>query len=269
MLTPNDVRNKEFEKAKFGGYHTEDVDNFLEEIARTIEQLWNEQAEQERKMALLAEKLEEYRNDEESMKAALIGAQKLGDSVVRESRHKAEAILADANHQADQIVERAKRKIENEQFALFKIQKEVSSFKKRLMTLYQQHVELIRSLPGEEEETAAVPAETPAAVEQPAETAVESPVQEEPAAAEPAETSAEEPEQTSLEDAAFAAINEESEEEYSGEAAASKEEEPAKEDSFDMHSRNNFNSGVNTESRFGPLKFGAGYDLTRDRERRR
>lgn len=56
------------------------------------------------------------------------------------------------------LVETAQRKIEREQVALSRIQKEVADFKNRLLVLYKQHLELISSLPADEEEAKAAPA---------------------------------------------------------------------------------------------------------------
>lgn len=98
---------------------------------------------------MLADKLTEYREDEESLRTALLGAQKLGDSVIRESKTKAEIIMRDATIKAEAMVNNAKRQIEREQEGLTRIQKEVASFKNRLLDLYKQHLELISALPGQ------------------------------------------------------------------------------------------------------------------------
>ena len=103
---------------------------------------------------MLAEKVEQYREDEDSLRSALIGAQKLGDSVIRESKSKAEYILREAQAQADQILENAQKSIEKEQMALIKMQKEVTKFKNRLLTLYRQHLEMISALPEYDDEPA-------------------------------------------------------------------------------------------------------------------
>ena len=96
--------------------------------------------------------MEQYREDEDSLRSALIGAQKLGDSVIRESKAKADQTLREARAKADQILENAQKSIEREQLALIKMQKEVTKFKNRLLTLYRQHLEMISALPEYDEE---------------------------------------------------------------------------------------------------------------------
>ena len=89
-MTPNEILNRQFGKV-MGGYRVEDVSAFAAEVAAFVEDLLEEKDVLEQKMLVLADKLEEYREDEDSLRAALIGAQKLGDSVVRESRKKADS----------------------------------------------------------------------------------------------------------------------------------------------------------------------------------
>lgn len=151
MLSYNDIVNYKFEKAGFGGgYRPEDVDKFTMRIAADYQRLEQEKAELEHKLMALAEKVEEYRADEESLRAALLGAQKLGDSIIRESKQKAETMMNAARAEAEKIVSDGRRRIDREQGTLTRLQKEVSNFKSRLLILYKQHLELISSIPGQD-----------------------------------------------------------------------------------------------------------------------
>ena len=95
MITPNDIANKKFEKAAFG-YKPEEVDAFLVDIVSSYKVMYDEKVAAEEKLLVLAEKLEEYRANEDSLKTVLLGAQKLGENIVRDSKAKAEVILSDA-----------------------------------------------------------------------------------------------------------------------------------------------------------------------------
>ena len=63
-----------------------------------------------RKISILAKKVEEYRADEESLKMALLNAQKLADKIVAEARETAEKETADAKAECEQMVAEAKAK---------------------------------------------------------------------------------------------------------------------------------------------------------------
>ncbi len=163
MLTPKEISEKTFDKTFGFGYRMDDVDAYLDEVAKSMTELLGQNADLEKKLEVLADKLTEYREDEESLRTALLGAQKLGDSVIRESKTKAEIIMRDATIKAEAMVNNAKRQIEREQVGLTQIQKEVASFKNRLLDLYKQHLELISALPGTVEKQQPVPEETAAA----------------------------------------------------------------------------------------------------------
>ncbi|MDR2908941.1 MAG: DivIVA domain-containing protein [Oscillospiraceae bacterium] len=149
MLTPDNIRSKRFEKG-MSGYRTEEVQLFLNEAADNFKSLLENNADMDRKLEILAEQVERYRDDEESLRTALIGAQKLGDSVVRDAKRKAEAIIAQATRKAEEILADAQASIERENMALSKMQMEVARFKGQILTLYKHHIELIQEIPYDE-----------------------------------------------------------------------------------------------------------------------
>lgn len=152
MLTPSDIRNRRFEKG-MGGYRVDEVHGFLNEVADQFESLVEEKDDLDHKLEILAEKVEQYREDEDSLRAALIGAQKLGDSVIRDSKRKAEAIISQATRKGEAMVEEARASIDKEAMALNRMQLEVARFKEQILTMYKQHIELIQEIPGEEAST--------------------------------------------------------------------------------------------------------------------
>lgn len=153
MLTPNDISSKKFEKSAFG-YKPEEVDVFLTEIVNSYSEVYAEKEAAEEKLLVLAEKLEEYRSNEDSLKTVLMGAQKLGENIVRDSKAKAEVIVSEAENQVKQVFAESESKIIKEKETLVTLQKETAEFKKRLLAMYRQHLELISLMPetGDEKE---------------------------------------------------------------------------------------------------------------------
>ena len=84
MLKAQDIRVVTFDKG-MRGYNTEDVDAFLAQMADQVEAMEAEKAEIEKKLYMLAEKVAEYRKDENNLKAALLNAQRLGENVIQEA----------------------------------------------------------------------------------------------------------------------------------------------------------------------------------------
>ena len=66
-MTPQDIREKIFEKAVFGGYDMGSVDDFMEEMASELEAAQRESATLKAKMKVLVDKIEEYRASEDAI----------------------------------------------------------------------------------------------------------------------------------------------------------------------------------------------------------
>ncbi len=230
MISSQEIRTVTFEKA-MRGYRAEDVDSFLQQVADTIDELTKEKEESRKKLYILAQKIEEYRKDEDNLKTALLNAQRMGENVIHEAKQKAEEIIRKARIGAEDITRQAHEQVQDETLEYQRISAEVAAFKTNVLNLYRQHIESLSTLPGHEEEA---PAEKE-------EEAVQSP--EELAAQEPAAAETDEPAQPAQQEAApwvvAAAAPEAPEEEDFGaeidftnlmDAPDAPEEEPAEEE---------------------------------------
>ena len=97
MFTPQQIEQISFSRATFGGYDMQAVDEFLEPLTDDYITLYKENALLKSKMKVLVGKLEEYRNNEASMKDAIVNAQKTCDMMVKEAETKCTQMLNDAN----------------------------------------------------------------------------------------------------------------------------------------------------------------------------
>lgn len=150
MLTLNEIRNVNFRKANFGGYRAEDVEAFIDEVQLSYDTLLRENAELVKKLEVLAARLEEYQSEEDSIRNALMNAQKVGDASLRDAKHKAEIILKDATIKAEKIVSSAQSEIHQEREIIERMQRDIAEFKTKLLRAYKEHLAMINSLPTEE-----------------------------------------------------------------------------------------------------------------------
>ena len=97
MFTPQQIEQISFGRATFGGYDMQAVDEFLEPLTEDYVTLYKENALLKSKMRVLVSKLEEYRRNENSMKDAIVNAQKTCDLMVKEAEAKCTQMLNDAN----------------------------------------------------------------------------------------------------------------------------------------------------------------------------
>lgn len=149
MMTLEEIRHVEFTRGR--GYRAEEVDDFIDECVETLEQYRKDNEEANQKMKLLADKLAEYRNDEDSIRAALLNAQRAGDTALRDAEQKAALIVEEAQTRAKAIEEEAKQQIDKQKEELERIRREVSQFKQQILAMYKEHLAQINVLPEVEE----------------------------------------------------------------------------------------------------------------------
>lgn len=97
MFTPQQIEQISFNRATFGGYDMQAVDEFLEPLTEDYVTLYKENALLKSKMRVLVGKLEEYRKNEASMKDAIVNAQRTCDMMVKEAEAKCTQMLSEAN----------------------------------------------------------------------------------------------------------------------------------------------------------------------------
>lgn len=103
MLKTEQILNAKFTPVSKGTYSAEEVDAFLKVVAESYDQTQNEKSELIKKISILADKIESYRNDEEAIKLSLLDAHKMAESINRSSKEKSQALIADAEEKAAQI----------------------------------------------------------------------------------------------------------------------------------------------------------------------
>ncbi|MDR2528295.1 MAG: DivIVA domain-containing protein [Synergistaceae bacterium] len=112
LLTAKDVEMKIFKKASFGGYSIPDVEEFLNQIAEDLEAYAARQGELQRKIYDLEEAVKRHEAMKDTIKDALILAQKSAKDKEDEAKHHAELILDKARAQLDEIELEARRRRE-------------------------------------------------------------------------------------------------------------------------------------------------------------
>lgn len=153
------LRNITFPEVRRGGYDPEDVHAFLQEVADEFDKLNAEKAQVEENLYILAAKVEEYREQETALQAALINAQRMGESIVQEAKKKAEQITKAATAQAENTLEGITASKEREERHLAKMRREITVFRNTVLELYREHIDLLSALPSDEEEPAQEQAE--------------------------------------------------------------------------------------------------------------
>ena len=150
MLSIEDIKNISFRKASLGGYKPEDVDNFIDQVLITMEQLRKEKSDLIKKMDILATRVEEYRADEDAVRNALLSAQRVADTTVKEARTKAAKILDEAENIAKAKLYdlNVQIKQQKKQYAL--LLAEYNRTRDDIINHCNKHIALLKELPSED-----------------------------------------------------------------------------------------------------------------------
>ena len=96
MLTPQEVQERTFDKAVFGGYDMQTVDEFVEPLVQDYIALYNENAVLKDKLRVLVKKLEEFRDEEEARKASFAAQEEACAEKMRQAEESCRVMLAKA-----------------------------------------------------------------------------------------------------------------------------------------------------------------------------
>ena len=151
MLTVDQIQNISFKKASIGGYRCDEVDNFIDDVTATVEELKKQNSEIISKSELLMKKVAEYRDEEDSIHQVLLKSQKDGDKIVKEAEEEEKKILDNAKAEADRIIADANDRIIKEKKMINTIEQESSEVRNKLIEVYQKQIDALRGLPSEEE----------------------------------------------------------------------------------------------------------------------
>ena len=147
MLTPQEVSGRAFSKAAFGGYNMAMVDEFLDELTDDHTSLYKENAALKAKLKVLVDKVEEYRATEDSMRAALLTAQRMASTMVEEAEEKKKTMLAGAEDEARAKIGALQSDVELEQRRLNAAKAATADFLQKTRELAQAQLALIERAP--------------------------------------------------------------------------------------------------------------------------
>lgn len=150
MLTIDQIKNVSFSKAR-AGYDPEEVDEFINDVIEVIQVKDHEKSELIRKMDILAKKIEEYRENEDTVKNAFLTTQKMSDKIEKEANDKAEYIVKSAEDRAKEILAEAEKATDRAKQKYIAINNDSAKLKEDILNLYKKHLTIVNELPSSED----------------------------------------------------------------------------------------------------------------------
>ncbi|MDR7621100.1 DivIVA domain-containing protein [Staphylococcus argenteus] len=143
-FTPNEIKNKEFTRVKNGLEPTE-VANFLEQLSTEIERLKEDKKQLEKVVEERDTNIKSYQEVHQSVSDALVQAQKTGEETKQAAEKQAEAIIARAQTQADQMVGDAVEKARRLAFQTEDMKRQSKVFRSRFRMLVEAQLDLLKN----------------------------------------------------------------------------------------------------------------------------
>ena len=137
MITPADIENKEFSKAK-KGYNEEEVDEFLDLIILDMEKLIRENRQLKEELGKVHVQVDKHMSTETSVYETLEAAKSLMNDIAASAERRAEILLKNAELEADLITRETKESIS-------RYTEEGSRLKNRVETLRSRYRKMLEA----------------------------------------------------------------------------------------------------------------------------
>jgi cell division initiation protein len=141
-VTPLVVKQKEF-TTRFRGFDVQEVDYFLEEVARELETLNQKiQALHEENHRLDLEN-QGYRKRENSMKNAMIQSQKVLDQMKENAKKSSQVIIANAEVEAEKILSRAHKRLSQLHSDIIELKRQRIQLEMQISAVLESHSKML------------------------------------------------------------------------------------------------------------------------------
>jgi cell division initiation protein len=196
-LTPLDIHHKEFRNS-LRGYNSEQVDDFLDEVADEFERLFKENIDLSEKMDAANERIRAYGELEHTLQNTLVAAQTSAQDITARARAEADKLRRDAEAKAQEVVSAALEEKQASQVEYARLQAAEQEFRTRFRHMLETYLANVGGQGMEDEAAAVASMSAPARMERRAADEIDDlPVAradvapesaDEPAAADPAES---------------------------------------------------------------------------------
>lgn len=147
-LTAMDITSKEFRKT-LRGFDTDEVDEFLNQIADSYEGMYKENSTLKEKNVILKEKIEHYAHIEETIQNTLVLAQNAAEQAKQSAKKEAELMIKNANNSAQKIIDKANEDVVKINNDYDKTKQEFVKFRSKYRTFINAQMDMFNSLENE------------------------------------------------------------------------------------------------------------------------
>ena len=149
MLSVVDIQNKEFKRSKFGGYNVDEVNDYLEQIIKSYQEVLNDNYALKDKINVLNESVQYYRTMESTIQNVLVLADKTAQDTKTAAYEKAEQIKKEADERAEKMTalaeDRVSRIIDQGRQEAYELGQKVEEAKRQYLAYKNQFRQLLQA----------------------------------------------------------------------------------------------------------------------------
>lgn len=143
-FTPNEIKSKTFTTVK-NGFEPTEVESYLDQLSTEIERLKEDKKQLEKVIEDKETNIQSYKDVHQSVSDALVQAQQAGEETKAAATKDAEATVAKAQAQANQIVNDAIEKSRRLSFQTEDMKRQSKIFRSRFRMLVEAQLDLLKS----------------------------------------------------------------------------------------------------------------------------
>jgi cell division initiation protein len=106
-LTPVEIKHIRLGRTPVGGYKRDAVDQLLDDIASSFEDVWRDRADLSEKVEHLEQELVRFKELEALLRTTLVSAERASQELREQARRESELVLTEAHSEARRITRRA------------------------------------------------------------------------------------------------------------------------------------------------------------------
>ena len=149
-ITPMDIEQQEFSRS-FRGYNEEEVDDFLDKIVKDYEELINENVRLNEEIERMQEKLKEFSEIEETLRSALLNAQKSAEEMKGRVESEAKIIIEKAELEAKSLKQQVFQREDLVKNEINNLRRYKFTFKEKFKSMLNLYLKMIENEEFEEE----------------------------------------------------------------------------------------------------------------------
>ena len=143
-LTALDIQQQRF-KTRMRGFDVQEVDAFLEQIARAFEELQRENQKLRERIERLEHENRGFHQREDTFKRVMLNSQKVIEQMKKNAQKSAELLLAEAEVKAEKIVSGAHNRLGRLHEEIAELKRQRMQLEVQLRTIIEAHAKLLET----------------------------------------------------------------------------------------------------------------------------